>query len=174
MTRPHPLTPIRPSPRGRAVPTRATVALGALVLGLAVAGCTASPSGGSSTAPAAPSVSASGQITPGATATPASTPAGTPTASAAPAAAITLDITLADGQVSPNGKKLDVKVGDTVALSVTSDAADEIHAHTGGDGYELPVRAGQTTTGSFTITEPGSIEVESHKLGKTIVILNAR
>ena len=59
-------------------------------------------------------------------------------------------------------------------LNVTSDQADEIHAHTGGDGYELEVAAGKKVTGSFTLTSPGSYEVESHHLEKTIVILNAR
>ena len=34
--------------------------------------------------------------------------------------------------------------------------------------------AGKKVTGSFTITSPGSFEVESHHLEKTIVILNAR
>jgi hypothetical protein len=57
---------------------------------------------------------------------------------------------------------------------VTSDEDDEIHAHTPGDGYELEVSAGKKVTGSFTITSPGSYEVESHHLEKTIVILNAR
>jgi hypothetical protein len=59
-------------------------------------------------------------------------------------------------------------------LNVTSDTDDEIHAHTGGDGYEMQVSAGKKATGSFTLTSPGSFEVESHHLEKTIVILNAR
>ena len=64
--------------------------------------------------------------------------------------------------------------GQTVKLTVTSDSDDEIHAHTGGDGYELDVPAGRTTTGRFTLDSPGSFEVESHHLEKVIVILNAR
>jgi hypothetical protein len=59
-------------------------------------------------------------------------------------------------------------------LNVTSDTDDEIHAHIGGDGYEMQVSAGKKATGSFTLTSPGSFEVESHHLEKTIVILNAR
>jgi heme/copper-type cytochrome/quinol oxidase subunit 2 len=70
--------------------------------------------------------------------------------------------------------KIDAEVGQQVIMKVTSDMDDEIHAHIGGDGYELAVPAGKTTTGTFTLTDPGSFEVESHHLSKVIVILNAR
>lgn len=89
-------------------------------------------------------------------------------------APLAIDITIAGGQVEPNGRKIDVKVGQAVVLSVRSDADDEIHAHIGGDGYELAVKAGQPTTGRFTLDSAGSFEVESHHLEKVIVILNAR
>ena len=54
----------------------------------------------------------------------------------------------------------------------SSDEDDEIHAHTGGDGYELEVPAGEATTGTFTPTSPSSFEIESHHLEKVIVVLN--
>ena len=70
---------------------------------------------------------------------------------------------------------MDVAVGQEVELNVTSDADDEIHAHTDdAAGYELEVKAGVPTTGRFTLGSAGSFEVESHHLEKTIVILNAR
>ena len=90
-----------------------------------------------------------------------------------PADQVTIDITIAGGQVSPNGAKLNVKVGQQVVLKVTSDEHDEIHAHIA-DGFTLEVPAGKKVTGSFTLTSPGSYEVEAHHLEKTIVILNAR
>jgi hypothetical protein len=83
-------------------------------------------------------------------------------------------ITITNGKVQPNGEKVTAELGQQVVLIVTSDEADEIHAHTGGDGYELEVPANQPTTGSFTPSQPGSFEVESHHLGKVIVILNVR
>jgi heme/copper-type cytochrome/quinol oxidase subunit 2 len=85
-----------------------------------------------------------------------------------------VDITIRDGQVSPNGDKVAVPVGGTVVLNVTSDQPDEIHAHTSGDGYELEVPAGRRVTGSFTLDQPGSYAVESHHLEKVIVIVVAR
>jgi heme/copper-type cytochrome/quinol oxidase subunit 2 len=151
--------------------------LGALVpavalLSLSLTGCTSGPStpsaapGSSSATPAASSASPSVSVAP-------SQSASSPEASQ-PNAQVTIDITIADGQVTPNGKKIDVEVGQQVVLNVTSDEHDEIHAHIGGDGYELEVAPGKKVTGSFTLTSPGSFDVESHHLEKTIVILNAR
>ena len=79
---------------------------------------------------------------------------------------------LSGGTVTPNGEKVTAALGQKIVLQVTSDEADEIHAHTGGDGYELEVPANQPTTGTFTPTQPGSFEIESHHLEKVIVILN--
>jgi hypothetical protein len=87
---------------------------------------------------------------------------------------LTVTITEAGGQVTPNGQKLDARVGQQVVLEVTSDQDDEIHAHVGGDGYELEVKAGEPARGTFTLDSAGSFEVESHHLGKVLVILNAR
>lgn len=139
-------------PRGHR-PRRWPLALAASIVCLGLAGCTSVPE---SAAPAA-------------TGGPASS------ASPAPAAqALTLKITIAGGEVTPNGEKLDVAVGQPVVLNVTSDEDDEIHAHTGGDGFELAVKAGKPTTGTFTLSSAGSFEVESHHLEKVIVVLDAR
>ncbi len=100
-------------------------------------------------------------------------PAPSSSAQSAPAE-VAVAVTIADGKVTPNGQKLDVRVGQTITVTVVSDIDEEIHAHTGGDGYELEVKAGTPATGSFTIAAPGSYEVEAHGLEKVIVVLNAR
>ncbi len=141
---------------------------------LLTAACTSSPEPAASTSPAP----ASSVASPSALAS--ETPAGPtpsaqqPSAQSPDSQTLKIDISIANGQVTPNGKKIDVEVGQTVLLNVTSDEDDEIHAHTGGDGYELEVPAGKATTGSFTLDSAGSFEVESHHLEKVIVILNAR
>lgn len=157
----------------RGSPTRRRVhgwVAGGVLAGLALAGCTAAPAGTTSPSPevtsAAPSPTASASSSAPATPTPSETPAA--------ASSVSIDITISDGQVSPNGKKVDVEVGQTIVLNVTSDEDDEVHAHTEGDGYELEVPAGKKVTGKFEINSPGSYEVESHHLEKVIVILNAR
>ena len=88
--------------------------------------------------------------------------------------AVVIDITIANRQVTPNGQKLNVSRGQKVIMHVTSDMDDEIHAHTGGDGYELEVTAGKPATGSFVVSDSGSFEIESHHLEKIIAILNVR
>jgi hypothetical protein len=105
-------------------------------------------------------------------ASPTSVPARSPSLNAD--YALTINIEIAGGKTVPNGKKINVGVGQKVILKVISDTDDEIHAHLGEMGYELAVRAGKPASGSFTVDSPGSFEVESHHLEKTIVILNAR
>ena len=104
-------------------------------------------------------------------------PAGSspPSASGATTAAtLIVDITMTGDTVEPNGQKIDAAVGQQVVLRVTSDIDDEVHAHTGGNGFELEVPAGQPTTGTFTLDSPGSFEVESHHREKVLVIFNVR
>jgi hypothetical protein len=96
-------------------------------------------------------------------------------AGSTPAAdAVTINISIKNGQVSPSGEKINVRQGQTVIEHVTSDMDDEVHAHNGGDGYELEVKAGVPTTGQFVATDVGSFEVESHHLNKVIAILVVR
>jgi len=118
---------------------------------------------------------ASGSVAPSASgsASPGGAKPGPPTPIEDPKA-LPIEITIASGQVTPNGQKIEVSSGQRVNLIVTSDIDDEIHAHDGGDGYELAVSAGETVSGSLVASEPGSFEIESHELGKTIVILNVR
>ena len=149
--------------------------LAPMMLSLALFGCTSAPAGTASPTAAREVTSASPSASP---VSPSASPTASPTPSASatsqPADEVTIDITIADGQVKPNGTKMQVEVGQRIVLNVTSDEHDEIHAHTSGDGFTLDVPAGKEVTGSFTLTSPGSYEVESHHLEKTIVILNAR
>lgn len=135
---------------------RAAALLAAFAVGSALTACT------STAEPAAPEPAASVGASSSA-----------PSASTS-ADALTVDITITGGDVTPNGQKLDVAVGQEIVLNVISDEDDDIHAHTDGDGYELAVQAGEPATGSFTLASAGSFEVESHHLDKVIVILNAR
>jgi plastocyanin len=148
--------------------------LAPVTVSLVVFGCTSAPAGTASPTAAPEVTSASPSASPGSSSI---TPTASPTSASAtsqPADQVTIDITIADGQVKPNGAKMQVEVGQRIVLNVTSDEHDEIHAHTSADGFTLEVPAGKKVTGSFTLTSPGSYEVELHHLEKTIVILNAR
>ena len=158
------------SPTGRRM---TGLLLGGVLAGMALTSCTSAPASPTSPSPevtsATPSPAASSSASPSASATASPSPS-----ESSAADAVTIDITIADGQVTPNGEKIDIDVGQTIVLNVTSDQHDEVHAHTEGDGFELEVPAGKKVSGEFTINSPGSYEVESHHLEKVIAILNAR
>ena len=149
--------------------TNGALVCGALLVGLLLGGCTSTAEPQSDVSP-----------------TPVSIPTepSTPSASAMsvspsppslnPDYALTVNIVISKGKTVPSGEKINVRVGQKVILNVTSDTDDEIHAHVGDNGYQLPVHASRPAKGSFTIDSPGSFEVESHHLEKIIVILNAR
>jgi hypothetical protein len=148
--------------------TQGALICGAVTLGLLLSGCTSSAEPQATVSPAAIN-SLSGP----------SSPAASPTSGSANSPSVrddtlTIDITIAHDKTTPSGQKINVRVGQKVILNVTSDTDDEIHAHIGGPGYELPVQAGKPAMGSFTLDSAGSFEVESHHLEKIIVILNAR
>ena len=146
--------------RQRRVGRMATV----LVAGALTAACTSAPeAAGPATPP--PVLSTGGSAAPTR-----SGPPGTPAEAAGP----TIAITIRNGSVEPSGKKVDVRLGQRVTLTVSSDEDDEIHVHLGEDGYQLAVRAGQPAVGHFAADERGSFEVESHHLEKIIVILVVR
>jgi hypothetical protein len=148
---------------------------GGIALAALLTACTSAPEvtatpapSASSSAPSTPSPASSASATP----TPSQTPS--PSATEADPSALTIDITIAGEKVDPSGDKIKVAVGQKVILNVESDEDDEIHAHTDDEGYELAVKAGKPARGSFTLESPGSYEIESHHLQKTIAILNAR
>jgi hypothetical protein len=147
--------------------TYGALILGAVVLGL-LSGCTSTVQPQSNTTPTTVN---SPSEPPSPAASPTSVSPSMPSLN--PDYTLTINIVIAKGKTTPNAEKINVRVGQKVILNVTSDADDEIHAHIGGDGYELPVKAGTPTKGSFTLESPGTFEVESHHLEKIIVILNA-
>jgi hypothetical protein len=152
------------------MPARRALIGGTVVLGLLLSGCT---SNADPEASASPSATASSPSEPSSPATsPTSVPAQSPSLNAE--YTLTINIEIAGGKTVPNGKKIDVRVGQRVILNVMSDTDDEIHAHLGEKEYELAVQAGKPAKGSFTLETRGSFEVESHHLEKTLVILNAR
>jgi hypothetical protein len=148
--------------------TQVSLIGGAVALAVLLSGCTSTAEPQASATPS-PVASASEPSSP---ASPSSVPPSSPPLN--PDYALTINITIANGKTIPNGEKINVRVGQKVILNVTSDTDDEVHAHIGGPGYELPVLAGTPAKGEFTIDSPGSFEVESHHLEKIIVILNAR
>ncbi|HEU4908002.1 MAG TPA: hypothetical protein VFT17_03985 [Propionibacteriaceae bacterium] len=147
----------------------AALTCGAVVLGLLLSGCTSAAEPPSNNASPTSASNPTEPFSP--VASPTSVSPSPPSLN--PDYTLTVNIVISKGKTIPNGEKINVRVGQKVILNVISDTDDEIHAHIGGDVYELPVQAGTPARGSFTLQSPGSFEVESHRLEKIIVILNA-
>ena len=64
-------------------------------------------------------------------------------------------------------------VDQKIVLDVTTDADQEIHVHTGGDGLPIEVEKGHHTY-DFTVDRPGLIEVEVEDLHKTLFQLEVQ
>ncbi|BBH16709.1 hypothetical protein Back2_09960 [Nocardioides baekrokdamisoli] len=81
-----------------------------------------------------------------------------------------IEITFSGGKVTPIAEQVDVNVGQTVVLDITADVAGEIHVHSTPEQH-VDYTVGHTQVPLNPLTLPGTIEVESHSLGKTILQL---
>jgi hypothetical protein len=81
----------------------------------------------------------------------------------------TVDITIKDGRVTPNGERVTVKVGEPVRLRIDADTAGEIHVHSTPE-QQIEFDKGSSTK-TLTIETPGIVDVEDHALGQVIVQL---
>ncbi|KQO36243.1 hypothetical protein [Aeromicrobium sp. Leaf245] len=145
----------------RTTPTaRLTAALVTTVAaGLLLAGCgdpdpgTDAPSAAPSSASASPSAEESADV------------------SAEPG--VVVDVTLSADGPTPQGERVEVKVGEPITLNVTAEVADEVHVHSDPE-VSIDVEAGDETSRTFTIDRPGQVAVESHATHAVIVQLVVR
>lgn len=84
-----------------------------------------------------------------------------------------VEITIRDGKVTPQGDRVEVKVGQPVTLRVSTDTSDEIHVHSEPE-HAYDIAAGAAKDFTFTIDTPGQVAVESHHLEVAIVQLVVR
>lgn len=82
-------------------------------------------------------------------------------------------IVIGQGKVSPQGGRIEVRSGQQITLTVTSDVDEEIHVHSDPE-HTFQVKAGGALTETFTIDTPGQVAVEAHHAGVTIVQLVVR
>ncbi len=109
---------------------------------------------------------------PGVSPTPSATSsAGTETEAPADDSTV-VEITLSDDGPTPQGERVEVKVGQTVRLVVTnqSSEADEVHVHSDPE-HSLDVAAGASGELELTVDRPGQVAVESHHSDAVIVQL---
>jgi hypothetical protein len=116
-----------------------------------VAGCGGSKTDGGSSSPTQPAPQSQQQ-----------TPAGP-----------VIDITISNGTVTPANAEFNAKVHQPITFRVTSDAADELHVHSVPD-HEFEVEAKPNQTFQFSVDVPGQVEVELHKLDRTVATIQVQ
>jgi len=100
-----------------------------------------------------------------------SAPASSPTAAATPAVQ-ELELVVSGSKVSGDTGTVDVKRGQPVRLTVTSDVADEVHVHGADVGKD--VEAGGTVVLEFTQQAAGRFEVELEGARRVLTRLQVR
>jgi plastocyanin len=83
-----------------------------------------------------------------------------------------IEVVVVDGTVDTAEDSVDVAVGETVRVTVTSDVDDEVHVH--GVEQTADLSAGSPTTLEFSLAEPGVYEVETHESGLLLLQLIVR
>ena len=143
--------------------------LGMLVL----AGCGGGDSDGGASSSNTPSAPASTPTDlPTNTPTPGKPNTSSPSNTADPSgeqADVTINVTVANGKVTPSGATVKAKAGQTVLVTAVSDAADEVHIH--GYDKELPLTPGKPASVKFTADMKGTFEIETHESGKLVAKL---
>ncbi|WP_076258309.1 hypothetical protein [Intrasporangium flavum] len=98
---------------------------------------------------------------------------GAPAASVSGTGAVKrLEVTITGTTVTPAPAQVDLPVGSTLELVVTSDHDDELHAH--GFDQEAQLKAGQPTTLRLTAKDAGLYEVETHDPALTLLTVAVR
>ncbi len=85
---------------------------------------------------------------------------------------VALTVTREGDTFTPNGERVELEVGQTLDLTITSDAAGELHVHSTPE-QEIAYEAG-TSEHQLTIDRPGVVEVESHEPDSIVLQLEVR
>lgn len=88
----------------------------------------------------------------------------------APPQGLTVDVSIANGQVTPTNATLQAKVKEQITFHVTSDATDELHVHSVPD-HKFDVAAAPNQTFQFSVDVPGKVDVELHHLKLTVATI---
>lgn len=86
---------------------------------------------------------------------------------------VAIEVTIADGQVSPTNEQLQAAVGQPIVIRIDSDAADELHVHSTPE-HTFPVAAAPGQEFEFTVEMPGRVDVELHNTHTTIATILVR
>ena len=95
-----------------------------------------------------------------------------PTSASAEAGTV-IDVTVANGTVTPMNAETQAVAGQPIVLQVTSDAVDSLHVHSVPE-HVFEVAATSDQRFEFTVDIPGRVAVELHDLHVTVVTIEVR
>jgi len=130
------------------------------------AGCTPSDQPADVTSSTAPPPRAA------ATSTATTTSGAGATGTSAPEGGQVISVTVAGGQVTPAPAPVDVALGSTVVIEVTSDVPDSVHVH--GYDQQADLVPGRPTRLELTADIPGQFEVELESAHELLLMLRVR
>lgn len=102
-----------------------------------------------------------------------SSPAPGAASTSAQPAGLTIEVTIANGQVTPTNATLQARVKEQITLRVTSDVTDELHVHSVPD-HKFEIAAAPNQTFQFSVDVPGNVDVELHHLKRTIATIQVQ
>jgi hypothetical protein len=85
----------------------------------------------------------------------------------------TVDVTIANAKATPTNVTLQAKVNQQITFHVTSDAKDELHVHSN-PAHKFKIEKAPNQTFQFSVSVPGSVEVELHHLHSTIATIQVQ
>ncbi|UJL30322.1 hypothetical protein HZU38_07615 [Mycolicibacterium vanbaalenii] len=88
-------------------------------------------------------------------------------------ARVVIDVTIEGGQVTPTNAQLQAGVDEPIILRVASDVTDELHVHSTPE-HSFDVGIGPAQSFQFTVEVPGRVDIELHKLHKTIATIQVQ
>jgi outer membrane usher protein FimD/PapC len=91
----------------------------------------------------------------------------------APPSRLLVDVTINGGKVTPANQQLQAAVKEQIVIRVNSDAADELHVHSTPE-HSFNIEAKPAQSFVFTVDVPGKVDVELHKLNKTIATITVQ
>jgi hypothetical protein len=91
----------------------------------------------------------------------------------APPTRLVIDVDIKGGNVTPTNEQLQAGLKEQIVVRVNSDAADELHVHSTPE-HSFNVEAKPMQSFQFTVDVPGKVDVELHKLNKTIATIQVQ
>jgi hypothetical protein len=91
----------------------------------------------------------------------------------APPTRLVVDVTIKGGTVTPTNAQLQSGLKEQIVIRVNSDVADELHVHSSPE-HSFNVEAKPNQSFQFSVDVPGKVDVELHKLNKTIATIQVQ